>query len=95
MTKVIIAIVAVVLLSAIFAWKAAAATGVGMTAVYKRVLKCKKASGLSWNEIAKRAGIKVSSWMTGLPTSQPTDEELRKIAPVLNTTYEYLKYGTE
>lgn len=65
-----------------------------MTAVYKRILKCKKASGLTWDEIAKQAGIKVSSWMTGLPTSSPTDAELKAMAPVLNTTYEYLKYGT-
>ena len=48
----------------------------------------------SWNEIAHEAGIKISSWMTGIPTSNPTDEDLRKIAPVLNTTYEWLKYGS-
>lgn len=47
----------------------------------------------SWNEIAHEAGIKISSWMTGIPTSNPTDEELKKLAPVLNTTYEWLKYG--
>lgn len=47
----------------------------------------------SWNEIAHEAGIKISSWMTGIPTSNPSDEEIRKIAPVLNTTYEWLKYG--
>lgn len=64
-----------------------------MTKVYKRILKCKKEVGLTWDEIAAQAGIPVRSWMTGLPTSNPTDEELRKIAPVLNTTYEYLKYG--
>ena len=33
--------------------------------------------------------------MTGIPTSMPTDKELRAIAPVLNTTYKYLKYGDE
>ncbi len=66
-----------------------------MTKVYKRILKKKKASGLTWDQIADAARIPVASWMTGLPTSTPTDEELKKIAPVLNTTYEYLKYGKE
>lgn len=64
-----------------------------MTKVYKRILDAKKQTGKSWNEIAHEAGIPLASWMTGLPTSQPTDKELRKIAPVLNTTYEWLKYG--
>lgn len=64
-----------------------------MTKVYKRILKLKKAKGLTWNELAAQAGIPVRSWMTGIPTSNPTDDELRKIAPVLDTTYEYLKYG--
>lgn len=64
-----------------------------MTKIYKRILNCKKEVGLTWDEIAQQAGIKVKSWMTGIPTSSPSDEELRKIAPVLNTTYEYLKYG--
>lgn len=64
-----------------------------MTKVYKRILQCKKKTTLTWDEIAEQAGIPVSSWMTGIPTSSPTDEELQKIAPVLNTTYEFLKYG--
>lgn len=64
-----------------------------MTAIYKRILKLKKEIELTWDEIAYKAGIPVSSWMTGIPTSNPTDDELRKIAPVLNTTYEYLKNG--
>ena len=50
-------------------------------------------SRLTWDEIAKKAGIKVSSWMTGVPTYSPSDDDLRKIAPVLGTTYEYLKAG--
>jgi len=66
-----------------------------MTKVYKRILEAKKQVGKTWDEIAKEAGIKLGSWMTGLPTSSPTDKELRKIAPVLNTTYEWLKYGRE
>lgn len=64
-----------------------------MTLVYKRILEKKKESGLTWDEIVKEAQIPLKSWMTGLPTSKPTDEELHKLAPVLNTTYEYLKYG--
>lgn len=50
-------------------------------------------SRLEWNEIASKGGIKISSWMTGIPTSNPTDDDLRKIAPVLDTTFEWLKYG--
>lgn len=64
-----------------------------MTPVYKRILEKKKESGLTWDEIAKAAEIPLKSWMTGLPTSKPTDAELKKLAPVLNTTYNYLKYG--
>lgn len=63
--------------------------------VFDRVVLKKKESGLTWAQIAKAAGIKMSSWMTGVPFAQPKDSDLRAIAPVLNTTYEYLKYGTE
>lgn len=56
-------------------------------------MKKKIESRLEWNEIAAKAGIKVSSWMTGIPTSNPSDDEIRKIAPVLGTTYGWLKYG--
>lgn len=62
--------------------------------VYKRINAKRKEAGLSWNQLAKLAGIKTATWMTGLPISHPTEEEVRKIAPVLNTTYEYLRYGT-
>ena len=64
-----------------------------MTPVYKRILEKKKESGLTWDEITHKAHIRLGSWMTGLPTSKPTDEELKKLAPVLGTTYEYLKNG--
>ena len=64
-----------------------------MTPLYKRILEKKKEAGLTWDEICKKAQIRLGSWMTGLPTSKPTDEELKKLAPVLKTTYEYLKYG--
>lgn len=66
-----------------------------MTPVFKRIMKKKVESELTWDEIAREAHIGLSSWMTGIPSSKPTDEELKKIAPVLNTTFEYLKYGTE
>jgi transcriptional regulator with XRE-family HTH domain len=66
-----------------------------MTPMYKRILAKKKESGLTWDEIAHKAQIRLASWMTGLPTSKPTDEELKKHAPVLNTTFEYLKDGKE
>lgn len=66
-----------------------------MTAIYKRILIKKAPTGLTWNELAEAAGIPVATWMTGLPSSEPTDDELRRIAPVLDTTYEYLKYGRE
>ena len=64
-----------------------------MTKIYKRILDAKQKVGKSWDQISKEAGIPLASWMTGLPTSQPTDKELRKMAPVLETTYEWLKYG--
>lgn len=63
--------------------------------VFKRIMQKKVESGLKWDQIAKKAGIRLGSWMTGVPTQKPTDEELRKIAPVLGTTYEWLKYGEE
>lgn len=65
------------------------------TKVYKRINRKREEAGLSWNELAERAGIPMKSWMTGLPISHPTDAEVRKIAPVLNTTYVYLRYGIE
>ena len=66
-----------------------------MTSVFKRILEKKKESGLTWDEITRAAHIRLASWMTGLPTSKPSDEDLRKLAPVLNTTFEYLKNGKE
>ena len=64
-----------------------------LTKIFKRILELKKVKGYTWNELAKKANIPVSSWMTGLPTMIPTDKELMAIAPVLDTTFEYLKYG--
>lgn len=64
-----------------------------MTLLFSRILEKKKESGKTWDQIAKEAHIKLGSWMTGLPTSSPSDEDLRKMALVLNTTYEFLKNG--
>ena len=64
-----------------------------MTPVFKRIRKLKEKKKITWDQLAAEAGIPVASWMTGLPTSKPTDAELKKLAPVLNTTYNYLKYG--
>lgn len=64
-----------------------------MESVFSRVIKKKSESKLTWNEIARKAHIGLSSWMCGVPYAKPSDKELRKIAPVLNTTFEYLKFG--
>lgn len=64
-----------------------------MTDLFRRIVEKKKAAKLTWDEVSHKAHIRLGSWMTGLPTSKPTDEELKKLAPVLNTTFEFLKYG--
>lgn len=71
------------------------ANSASWTNVYKRINTKRKEAGLTWNELAKKAGIKMATWMTGLPISHPTDEEVHKIAavPGMNTTYAYLRYG--
>lgn len=61
--------------------------------VYKRINEKRIEAGLTWNQLASKAGIKVSTWMTGLMISHPKDDEIRKIAPVVNSTYVYLRYG--
>lgn len=64
-----------------------------MTDIFQRILQKKTESQKTWDQIAAEAKIGLGSWMTGLPTSQPTDNDLKKLAPVLKTTYEWLKYG--
>ena len=64
-----------------------------MTKVFKRILEKKKELGYTWEELSNLAKIPLASWMTGIPTMTPTDSELKALAPVLNTTFEYLKYG--
>lgn len=66
-----------------------------MTTVFKRIAEKKLESKKTWDEIAKEAHIPLKTWMTGLPGSSPTDAELKKLAPVLNTTFKWLKYGKE
>ena len=62
--------------------------------VYKRINAKRKEAGLTWNQLAVKAGIKMSTWMTGVPITHPTEEEVHKIAavPEMNTTYAYLRY---
>lgn len=66
-----------------------------MTSIFKRILDKKVETEMTWDEIAKEAHIPLKSWMCGLPNSHPSDAELKKLAPVLNTTYKWLKYGKE
>ena len=66
-----------------------------MTGMFRRIFELKVKKGYTWNELAQLAGIPVATWMTGLPTSKPSDDELHRIAPVLDTSCEYLKYGRE
>lgn len=66
-----------------------------MTQVFSRILELKNREGFTWDKLAELSGIQVSSWMTGVDFCQPTDSELRKIAPTLKTTYEYLKTGAK
>lgn len=61
--------------------------------VYKRINNARKGVGLTWDQLAKQAGIKTKTWMTGLAISHPTEAEIRAIAPVVHSTYTYLRYG--
>lgn len=61
--------------------------------VFKRISAARIGKGWTWDELAKKAGIWVKSWMTGIPATHPTDSEVRKIAAAVGTTYEWLRYG--
>ena len=65
-----------------------------MTKEYKRILAKKKTAGLTWDKLAKAANIKVSTWMTGVTYAKIPDSDVKAIAPILKTTFEWLKYGT-
>lgn len=71
------------------------ANNASWTNVYKRINAKRKEAGLTWNQLASKAGIRMGTWMTGLPISHPTEEEVHKIAnvPEMNTNYAYLRYG--
>ena len=36
--------------------------------VYKRINSKRKEAGLTWNQLASKAGIRMGTWMTGLPS---------------------------
>ncbi|MBP5176659.1 MAG: helix-turn-helix transcriptional regulator [Treponema sp.] len=64
-----------------------------MNDAFKRVAEKKIELGITWEELARKARIGMSSWMCGVPYAKPKDEELKRIAPVLGVTFEYLKNG--
>ena len=65
------------------------------TAIYRRCDEVREENGLSWSQFAKKAGLKLKSWMIGIPTSNPTDKELQAIASTYGVCFDWLKYGTE
>lgn len=68
---------------------------------YKRVRQKgqeKYGCKIPWNYLAKDAGIMTGSWMVSADSCKrtpPTEEEIRKIADALGTSYEWLLYGEE
>lgn len=67
---------------------------------YTRVEKKarEKYNKLPWNELAREAHIPLASWMTSASccvASHPSEDVIRKIAEVLDTSYEWLLYGEE
>lgn len=66
-----------------------------MNPIFKRLLKLKKESGLTWDEISTKAHIKQASWMTGIPTSTPSDEDIEKLAELFHSTFKWIKYGQQ
>lgn len=70
-------------------------------AFYNRVLKKGQETynkKLPWDSIAKGAKIRSGSWMVDAGSCKrnpPTEEEVRKIADALGTSYEWLLYGEE
>lgn len=65
-------------------------------AVCNRIDEKRIEAGLTWNELSKRSRVPVSMWMMGLTfLTHPTEDEIRRIAPVVNSTYAYLRFGIE
>lgn len=54
-----------------------------MTELYCQILQAKTEAGLTWNELAAKAKIPLSSWMTGAAYCAPSDKELKAISKVL------------
>lgn len=65
------------------------------TAIYRRCDEVREENNLSWSQFAKKAGLKLKSWMIGIPTTNPTDAELQAIATTYGVCFDWLKYGTE
>lgn len=63
------------------------------TPLFLRILEAKTERGLLWDELARKAKIRLSSWMVGSSACQPTDDEVRRIADALGLPFERLKYG--
>ncbi len=57
-----------------------------------------KYNKLPWNDLAKDAHVPLASWMTSASccvASPPSEDVIRKIADVLEVSYEWLLYGEE
>ena len=65
------------------------------TGIYKRCDEVRMDNNLTWSQFAKRAGLKLKSWMIGIPTTNPTDAELQAIAATYGVCFDWLKFGTE
>lgn len=61
--------------------------------IYRRMRDLLIEKKMTWNELCAEAHVPMGSWCFGVPYDQPSDDELRRIAPVLDTTYEWLRYG--
>lgn len=61
--------------------------------IFIRIMEKKHEVEKTWDEVVKEAKIPLKSWMVGISSDSPTDKELKALAPVLNTTYEWLKNG--
>ena len=74
---------------------------VDWVAFYNRVLQKgreKYNKKLPWDTLAKEAKIRSGSWMVNAGSCKrkpPMEEEIRKIADALGTSYEWLLYGEE
>jgi len=49
--------------------------------------------GYTWDKVCRGIPIPMKTWMSGIPTEQPTEKEIELIAKFLNVSYDYLMYG--